>query len=344
MYVDDIVIACSNQEFRDAFVNTLQERFTLRDNGPLTWVFGSAVEQDLEQGTVSFHQKLFIQDTVREFLGDDPRPSKRAVPCNDDITNLTHLEEGEMIHPRYSELVGKIGWLANISRSDIGYAYSMLSKYLKGGGERHFNVGLGVLAYLDKTRDKVITYRREAAGHLADHIVEHADLANLDYGKFVPIIFSDTSHGGEKPQAGYAIFVCDGLVGGNAGRLKSTPTSSAEGEYAIATKATQAAIAISDTIKFMLEDLPDYKGSMSELGCTMPLFCDNKAAVLLSEGNTSSKRMRHVATQIAFLREQVKDTKRVRLIHIRTQGQVADLFTKPLTAAIFHPLRAFVVA
>ena len=160
----------------------------------------------------------------------------------------------------------------------------------------------------------------------------------------MPIIFSDTSHGGEKPQAGYAIFVCDGLVGGNAGRLKSTPTSSAEGEYAIATKATQAAIAISDTIKFMLEDLPDYKGSMSELGCTMPLFCDNKAAVLLSEGNTSSKRMRHVATQIAFLREQVKDTKRVRLIHIRTQGQVADLFTKPLTAAVFHPLRAFVVA
>ena len=61
-------------------------------------------------------------------------------------------------------------------------------------------------------------------------------------------------------------------------------------------------------------------------------FCDNKAAVLLSEGNTSSKRMRHVATQIAFLREQVKDTKRVRLIHIRThEGQaVADLFTKPL--------------
>ena len=125
---------------------------------------------------------------------------------------------------------------------------------------------------------------------------------------------------------------------------KWTPTSSAEGEYAIATKATQAAIAISDTIKFMAEDLPDYKGNKSDLGCTMPLFCDNRAAVLLSEGNTSSKRMRHVATQIAFLREQVKDTKRVKLIHIRTQGQVADLFTKPLTAAVFHPLRAFVVS
>ena len=94
----------------------------------------------------------------------------------------------------------------------------------------------------------------------------------------------------------------------------------------------------------MAEDLPDYKGNKSDLGCTMPLFCDNRAAVLLSEGNTSSKRMRHVATQIAFLREQVKDTKRVKLIHIRTQGQIADLFTKPLAAAVFHPLRAFVVA
>ena len=248
------------------------------------------------------------------------------------------------MHPRYAEIVGKIGWLANISRPDIGYAYSMLSKFLKGGGERHFNIALGVLAYLDKTRDKTITYRREADGNLADHIVEHADLASFDYDRFVPIIFSDTSHGGEKPQAGYVIFVCNGPVSAHAGRLKSTPTSSSEGEYAIATKATQAAIAVSDTIKFMAEDLPDYKGNKSDLGCTMPLFCDNRAAVLLSEGNTSSKRMRHVATQIAFLREQVKDTRRVRLTHIRTQGQVADLFTKPLTAAVFHPLRAFVVS
>ena len=73
----------------------------------------------------------------------------------------------------------------------------------------------------------------------------------------------------------------------------------------------------------------------------MPVYCDNKSACLLSEGNTSSKRMRHVATKIAFLREQIKDDKRVHMCHIRTQGQLADIMTKPLAASVFHPLAAF---
>ena len=74
----------------------------------------------------------------------------------------------------------------------------------------------------------------------------------------------------------------------------------------------------------------------------MLVYCDNKSACLLSEGNTSSKRMRHVATK-AFLREQIKDDKRVHMYmcHIRTQGQLADIMTKPLVASVFHPLAAF---
>ena len=103
---------------------------------------------------------------------------------------------------------------------------------------------------------------------------------------------------------------------------------------------------LSDTETFMLEKLPDFldKHSVKELGLPMPVYCDNKAAVLLSDGNTSSKRMKHVATKIAFLREQVKEAKRVYLYHIRTQGQLADLMTKPLAASIFHPLASFMIA
>ena len=54
--------------------------------------------------------------------------------------------------------------------------------------------------------------------------------------------------------------------------------------------------------------------------------------------------LKHVATKIAFLREQVKEAKRVYLYHIRTQGQLADLMTKPLAASIFHPLASFMIA
>ena len=67
-------------------------------------------------------------------------------------------------------------------------------------------------------------------------------------------------------------------------------------------------------------------------------MCDNLATVLLSENNTTSKRMKHIATRIAFLRENVEG-KLVTLIHVGTNEQIADIFTKPLAAAPFHTLR-----
>ena len=73
------------------------------------------------------------------------------------------------------------------------------------------------------------------------------------------------------------------------------------------------------------------------------ILCDNQAAVLLSDGNTSSKRMKHVATRIAFLRELVQN-KTITLLHISTKGNIADIFTKVLPASTFHELRQYMLS
>jgi len=72
------------------------------------------------------------------------------------------------------------------------------------------------------------------------------------------------------------------------------------------------------------------------------IFCDDKAAVQLSDSYTSSKRMKHIATRIAFLREAVA-RKEIMLYHIYGTGQLADIFTKPLGAAAFHDLRQLII-
>ena len=73
-----------------------------------------------------------------------------------------------------------------------------------------------------------------------------------------------------------------------------------------------------------------------------PIFCDNRATILLSDAGISIKKLRHVATHIAFLRELV-NSEDIMLLHIGTKGQIADICTKPLAAAIFHELRMFLV-
>ena len=72
------------------------------------------------------------------------------------------------------------------------------------------------------------------------------------------------------------------------------------------------------------------------------LFCDNEAACLLAESNTSSKRLKHVATRIAFLRELVEGGI-ISIQHIRTDGMIADICTKPLPGDRFHRFRQLLV-
>ena len=72
------------------------------------------------------------------------------------------------------------------------------------------------------------------------------------------------------------------------------------------------------------------------------MFCDNKAACMLSESNLSSRRMRHVATRLAYLKERVKSGE-LQLVHVGTDGNVADIGTKALGTKAFHRLRCLLV-
>ena len=74
----------------------------------------------------------------------------------------------------------------------------------------------------------------------------------------------------------------------------------------------------------------------------MPIisFCDNESAVSLSLADHSTRRMKHVLTRMAFLQERI-DEGTIVLIHIDTDGMIADIGTKVLGPTTFHNLRRF---
>ena len=72
------------------------------------------------------------------------------------------------------------------------------------------------------------------------------------------------------------------------------------------------------------------------------IFTDSTAAVAIADSSTNSKRVKHILTGLAFLREQIT-AKTVEMCHISNKGQVADIFTKPLPPAQFHFLREFLL-
>ena len=145
--------------------------------------------------------------------------------------------------------------------------------------------------------------------------------------------WTDSSHGGPKPQAGLVSTFADGAVSYSSYRSTLTGLSSCENEVAAATKAIPTACTNHNILRFF---------GIGKSDSTPPILCDNLAAVQLADGDANSKRLKHVATRVAFLQESVQE-KKASIYHVGTSGQLADIMTKPLPAAQFHELRRHLV-
>ncbi|GJS20280.1 hypothetical protein Tco_0448912 [Tanacetum coccineum] len=66
-----------------------------------------------------------------------------------------------------------------------------------------------------------------------------------------------------------------------------------------------------------------------EVHLKIPLYCDNKSAIALCCNNVQHSRSKHIDIRYHFIKEQVEN-KVVELYFVRTEYQLADIFTKAL--------------
>nr|GEV62323.1 hypothetical protein [Tanacetum cinerariifolium] len=69
----------------------------------------------------------------------------------------------------------------------------------------------------------------------------------------------------------------------------------------------------------------------------IPLYCDNKSAIALSSNSVQHSRAKHIDVRYHFIKEQVENGI-VKLYFVRTEYQLADIFTKPLPRERFNLL------
>ena len=68
------------------------------------------------------------------------------------------------------------------------------------------------------------------------------------------------------------------------------------------------------------------------------LMVDNQSAITLSKNPVHHNRTKHIDTRYHFIRESVED-KKIEIVFIRTEDQLADIFTKALKRLKFQEMR-----
>ncbi|GJY31955.1 retrovirus-related pol polyprotein from transposon TNT 1-94, partial [Tanacetum coccineum] len=143
---------------------------------------------------------------------------------------------------------------------------------------------------------------------------------DLNYAVCLCARYQDT----RRSASGSAQFLGDKLVSWSSKKQKSTAILSTEAEY----------IALSGCcaqILWMRSQLTDYGFQFNKI----PLYRDKKSAIALCCNNVQHSRAKHIDVRYHFIKEQVKNGI-VELYFVRTEYQLADIFTKPLPRERFN--------
>jgi hypothetical protein len=145
----------------DAFRSRLLDHFDGSYEGEIQTYLGCEIERDIAKGTTSLSQKHYAEEVLRTYNAWDYHPSVTVLPPNRRLRKEDcDLTPDPAFHSRYHGIVASLGYLVNMTRTDLAFAYSELSNYVQFPGKLHMTVTEHVLRYLRGTYDKGILFSR----------------------------------------------------------------------------------------------------------------------------------------------------------------------------------------
>ncbi|KAG5536506.1 hypothetical protein RHGRI_024066 [Rhododendron griersonianum] len=134
-----------------------------------------------------------------------------------------------------------------------------------------------------------------------------------------------------KSTAGYVFFMGDTAFTWLSKRQPIVTLSTCEAEYVAASWSVCHAIWLRNLLSKM---------ELKQLGATV-IQVDNKSAIELAKNPVNHERSKHIDVRFHFIRDHVKEGS-VELVHVASQDQAADIFTKPLPKVLLDKCKKMI--
>jgi hypothetical protein len=329
LHVDDFTISSDEQNVLDGIGKSLANKFEMTDDGELSHVLGLKIERDVNQKLLYISQHSYIREILAKFSMEDARPVKTPMEALTVSTSDCPLpgsdEQLEMAKVPYREACGALMSLAINSRPDILFAVGVACRYMHNPGRSHWSLVKRVLKYLVGT----VTLRLCLGGaSLSSGIFESAARSPVQ-GKLPFYGLYDSDWAGDKDNArstsGYCFFWSNALISWSSKLQATISSSSTMAEYVSAYHTTAESLWLRETLISI---------GLFSPGSTISLLGDNAAAYTLSKDHLVSQRSKHLATKYHLVRRETQKGS-INLVDIASLDNTSDIFTKPLSSALF---------
>ena len=307
LYVDDIVLTGSTPALLSRITASLKTEFPMTDMGRLTYFFGIKVQYN--KAGILLSQQSYATEIIERAGMTDCKPLSTPV----DVNSKLSTEGGDKLKnpTQYKSLAGALQYLT-FTRPDIAYGVQQCCLFMHDPRVQHLTALKRIIRYLQGTKALGLQLYKSSVTSLT--AFSDADWAGCP----------DTC----RSTSGYCVYLGDNLISWSSKRQQTVSRSSAEAEY------RGVANTVAETCwlwNLLLElHVPITKATL--------IFCDNVSSVYLSSNPVKHQRTKHVELDLHFVREKVA-LGEVKVFHVPTAFQYADIFTKGLPSSLFTTFR-----
>jgi hypothetical protein len=268
---------------------------------------------------MSFNQEHLIEDMMDTVGAGDGKPIRMPwhrqqhgpFTAEDCVTDPEERARLQLDRYPYRQLLGKAGYGVLFTMQYALWIVRELQRHQVGFGLPQIGATEHVVRYLHAHKSRRLHFQRK-------YEMKHTIIV------FVDATLATPSH------EGGIILVNGCLVYAMSHRQRATALSTMESEFMAATEMVKVVVWL---VRLMLAlKIP--------VTLPVPILEDNSACVFLSEKpNLNGRRTRHMQLRWHWMQEQVK-AGLVKLVHVPTEDQVADILTKPVDRPIFNRLSA----
>jgi hypothetical protein len=313
LFVDDVTSVyrkCDKSEWL-FYKNIMKKKYDVSDLGRVHHILGMRVR--FEGDKLYIDQQVYVNEKLKAFDMNNCR--ELAVP--ESSVQLVAAAENELLDEKqtsfYKSITGALIYAVTSTRPDIAHAVNMLARHMAKPGSVHLDAARRVLRYLQGTQTFGLMYEKTSDEKQSEKM--------SDEQLIIITAFTDSDWGGDrdgaKSTSGYCIFINGNLISWQTKKQPTVALSTAEAEY-------MAAVEVVKEVMWLQQLL-------GELHCKVKtpieVFIDNQSAIAIAKDDVQHDRTKHINIKYHFVKEEVKN-KNIELIYVRSENNVADIFTK----------------